>query len=628
MISHEFVAHSKVTLRYGGVNFTSTLNAEFFPEKFVNYVDEVLCYCTFDQCGSDMEKILGSAFNNTCSSKAGTCYVELHNIVTNGGDPMYVYSYGCLENDFLMLGSCNTQGQTKRGDNMFLCCKDSNYCNKQFDLPDLNEKVRHMIYLRFIQTTFLVMCILTFLSILIMYMISLTSRGQRFFNAAKRYVRLKANAVLPIAYINFKCFNRNYDKESCYRSNEPTVITDLISELDKTDGGFDDSGSRGFPLIMQRTIAREVQLDKIIGKGRFGDVFSGVWRGEPVAVKIFHTREELAWSKEVEIYQTNNLRHPNLLRFIASDNKDTGMSTQLWLITEYHKLGSLYDYLTENIISMEVAANMIHSFANGLAYLHTEVPSLDTKPIIAHRDLKSKNLLVKNHYTLVIADFGLAKRDDKHAKLTNPNEPEIFACERVGTVRYLPPELLASDKNFPSFESYKRSDIYSAALIMWEILSRTYEPDEFPHVKNIEELKALLKEYREPYSEWLDRNPTIEEVKIVVVDKNLRPPMPSQFKQITKHSTHLFNMIQECWHSEPQSRINATYVKRSVSKLIFKSYETLLEHKVQDYIKPIMQCMANSPRHIYKLETANEETLLNTLHSDPLSEAPSDPTMD
>uniref|UniRef100_A0A0N5BCW6 receptor protein serine/threonine kinase n=1 Tax=Strongyloides papillosus TaxID=174720 RepID=A0A0N5BCW6_STREA len=585
----------KVTFKFGKIIFASSLPPNEISHD--TYENEVLCYCTFDQCDKEVKHLLGNQYNNTCRSKDGKCYVELHNIAEFGYDPHYVYSYGCEENHFKIAGSCNTKGQSKRGDDLFLCCSNENYCNKAFDLPDLNVKVRHMVAVRFVQTLFLIMCTMTFISIFILYILSLTSRGQRFLGATKRYIQLKMDSVLSFSCFNFKCLNRNFDSESCYRSNEPTVITDLISELDKTDGGFDDSGSRGFPLIMQRTIAREVVLEKTIGKGRFGDVYSGVWRGETVAVKIFHTREELAWSKEVEIYQTNNLRHPNLLRFIASDNKDTGMSTQLWLITEYHKLGSLYDYLSENIISMEVAANMIHSFANGLSYLHTEVPSLDTKPIIAHRDLKSKNLLVKNHYTLVIADFGLAKRDDKHAKLTNPNEPEKFACERVGTVRYLPPELLVNDKNFPSFESYKRSDVYSASLIMWEILSRAYEPEEFPEVKNMNELKKHIPEYQEPYSEWLNRNPTIDEVKIVVVDKKLRPPYPSQFKTKVDNSSILFDMIQECWHPEPQSRINATYIKMLVGKLITKSYNAFLENKIQDYIRPIMEFMPNTPNN-------------------------------
>lgn len=59
----------------------------------------------------------------------------------------------------------------------------------------------------------------------------------------------------------------------------------------------------------------------IIGKGRFGEVWRGRWRGENVAVKIFSSREESSWFREAEIYQTVMLRHENILGFIAADNK-------------------------------------------------------------------------------------------------------------------------------------------------------------------------------------------------------------------------------------------------------------------------------------------------------------------
>ena len=39
-------------------------------------------------------------------------------------------------------------------------------------------------------------------------------------------------------------------------------------------------------------------------------------------------------------------RHENILGFIASDNKDEGVVTQLWLVTDYYENGSLFDYLS------------------------------------------------------------------------------------------------------------------------------------------------------------------------------------------------------------------------------------------------------------------------------------------
>lgn len=82
----------------------------------------------------------------------------------------------------------------------------------------------------------------------------------------------------------------------------------------------------GLPLLVQRTIARTIVLQESIGKGRFGEVWRGKWRGEDVAVKIFSSRDERSWFREAEIYQTIMLRHENILGFIAADNK--GLSAE------------------------------------------------------------------------------------------------------------------------------------------------------------------------------------------------------------------------------------------------------------------------------------------------------------
>jgi hypothetical protein len=63
-----------------------------------------------------------------------------------------------------------------------------------------------------------------------------------------------------------------------------------------------------------------------------------MWKGDKVAVKIFSSRDEKSWFREVEVFQTVMLLHPNLLRFIASDNK--GLYAKLYHI----QLGKLTKY--------------------------------------------------------------------------------------------------------------------------------------------------------------------------------------------------------------------------------------------------------------------------------------------
>eukprot|EP00063_Salmo_salar_P044837 XP_014019672.1 PREDICTED: activin receptor type-1C isoform X2 [Salmo salar] len=212
-------------------------------------------------------------------------------------------------------------------------------------------------------------------------------------------------------------------------------LKDLIYDM-STSG----SGS-GLPLLVQRTIARTIVLQETIGKGRFGEVWRGKWRGEDVAVKIFSSRDERSWFREAEIYQTIMLRHENILGFIAADNKDNGSWTQLWLVTEYHEHGSLFDYLNRYTVSVDGMIVLALSIASGLAHLHMEIIGTQGKPAIAHRDIKSKNILVKKNGTAVIADLGLAVKHD-----SSTNIIDIPSNHRVGTKREMEGAVLADDQ--------------------------------------------------------------------------------------------------------------------------------------------------------------------------------------
>lgn len=66
----------------------------------------------------------------------------------------------------------------------------------------------------------------------------------------------------------------------------------------------------------------------------------------------------------------------------------------------------------------------------------THILFLTGKPAIAHRDLKSKNILVKSNGNCAIADLGLAVRYDSAT-----DSVDIVPNNRVGTKRYLAPEV-------------------------------------------------------------------------------------------------------------------------------------------------------------------------------------------
>lgn len=62
----------------------------------------------------------------------------------------------------------------------------------------------------------------------------------------------------------------------------------------------------GMPVLVQRTLAKQLQLRQLVGKGRYGEVWRATyWNGghEHVAVKIFLSKDEPSWKRETEIYR-------------------------------------------------------------------------------------------------------------------------------------------------------------------------------------------------------------------------------------------------------------------------------------------------------------------------------------
>lgn len=68
-----------------------------------------------------------------------------------------------------------------------------------------------------------------------------------------------------------------------------------------------------------------------IGKGCYGEVWLGRWRGEKVAVKVFFTREEASWFRETEIYQTVLMRHDNILG-TSKTNTESFCRCRVWFL--------------------------------------------------------------------------------------------------------------------------------------------------------------------------------------------------------------------------------------------------------------------------------------------------------
>ena len=404
------------------------------------------------------------------------------------------WTYGCLPPDEKGLMQCKGHLVPHFQPRTIACCADQDLCNKELTplyepTPDeldtvpepLDPSVYHVALL-----VSLTICLVIFI------------------------------LLVTFAYLRYK---HREDRRQRYMAETGVSRTEdfggmpgtsTLSELIEQSSG---SGS-GLPLLVQRTIAKQIHMVESVGKGRYGEVWLARWRGERVAVKVFFTTEEASWFRETEIYQTVLMRHDNILGFIAADIKGTGGWTQMLLITDYHERGSLHDYLSVNLLDHEASIKLALTAAQGISHLHTEIFGTKGKPAMAHRDIKTKNILVKRDGTCAIADFGLAVRFDSETV-----EIDIAPNTRVGTRRYMAPEVLDETLNKSSIESFKAADMYAFGLVLWEITRRTLTGDKVRHFGDeVDEINhkllqvAQCDDYQLPYYECVPSDPSFDDM--------------------------------------------------------------------------------------------------------------------
>ncbi len=212
-----------------------------------------------------------------------------------------------------------------------------------------------------------------------------------------------------------------------------------------------------------------------LGRGAFGEVRRGAWRGTSVAVK--RLRPGVASSgaalelfrRELSVY--HQLAHPNVVQFLGA----LTLEQPLCIVTELLPRGSLADCLDargeRNPPPLGRAAAWALDVARGMRYLHERRPTQ-----IIHRDLKPANLLLDAAWRLKIGDFGLSKptlapprrasvADAAAAAARADAPPPVVSRVTCGSWLYTAPEVMRG-------EPYTaRVDVFAFAMVLFELLT-------------------------------------------------------------------------------------------------------------------------------------------------------------
>ncbi len=174
-----------------------------------------------------------------------------------------------------------------------------------------------------------------------------------------------------------------------------------------------------------------------------------------VAIKVIHAYLALdpslgeRFRREARLVAS--LRHPHIVQLHDFDVAND----QPFMVMEYLEGGSLKQKLDAmhdagKTMPPDEALGLLESIASALDYAHARGA--------VHRDIKPGNILFTAQGEPVLTDFGIAKLLNELNRLSNTGSI-------IGTPIYMSPEQ-ASGKPIDA-----RSDIYSLAIVMYEVLA-------------------------------------------------------------------------------------------------------------------------------------------------------------
>jgi len=168
--------------------------------------------------------------------------------------------------------------------------------------------------------------------------------------------------------------------------------------------------------------------------------------GRLVAIKLLRIGDEDLHDRFLrEAQSAGGLKHPNIVT-IYDFGEHEGAP---FIVMEYVEGTTLAEHIKQNIpLTLVRKLALMEALAAGLEYAHNKG--------VVHRDVKPANVMVDREGILRILDFGIARVTDSGLTQTGMI---------MGTPNYMSPEQVEGKP------SDRRSDIFSAGLVMYELLS-------------------------------------------------------------------------------------------------------------------------------------------------------------
>ena len=265
----------------------------------------------------------------------------------------------------------------------------------------------------------------------------------------------------------------NNSTNSNNNNNNNNILTNLLPNNNKkiTFKNFIQNLKNFFPCKFISLNEISYSKKDLIYSNDICELFKGKCLHLNVCIKVYSKISKLEEKDKLnlqnEILISLLVNHPNIINIIgislSLDNET------IFIIEEYLIKNSLKNYLENKTVNLNLInkLNLIYDISKAIYYLHSREPK------ILHRDLKSSNILLDNNLNCKLCDFGLSK--------LIYNNISNYQTNSTSTLYWMSPEFLC-DGIFNEF-----SDIYSFAILIWEIMTR----DTVPY-KNVNQMDFIL----------------------------------------------------------------------------------------------------------------------------------------
>ncbi|XP_070592144.1 anti-Muellerian hormone type-2 receptor isoform X3 [Erythrolamprus reginae] len=325
-------------------------------------------------------------------------------------------------------------------------------------------------------------------------------------------------------------------------------------ELNKVTTGSEVKDEKKLP----RLEVPDLQFIQIIHEGQLSKLWQGTFSQQPVAIKAFPPLCHQQFASEWAVYSLPLMNHENVARLVTAGYGGPSEEHGGLLVLTLYPLGSLRNFLSHHICPWDISIRLGSSLARGLAFLHEEKRKEGLhKPGVAHRDLSSQNVLVREDRTCVITDFGFAMtlplRHEQSRK-----DPAEAIIHKAGAQRYVAPEILDENLNLQDVGSaLRQADVYSLALVLWEILMRCSTL--FP--------ENGIPAFQLAYEAELGSTPTYSELRRLAVEERRRPIVPPAWTKFGQVAISLQELLEDCWDPEPEARLQAECALQRLQRL-------------------------------------------------------------